>query len=98
MADDQDFDILDCEYNPRGDKLLGHSDQEEEPMDQGDNDCLILEEGEDPPQSPAEPPAEQEEQGLIICRDRGIFEDDPPSSPSLFRPLWYVSTDKGHQL
>ena len=49
MADNQDFDILDCEYNPQGDKLLGQSDQEEEPMDQGDNDsdCHILEEDED---------------------------------------------------
>ena len=60
MADNQDFDILDCEYNLRGDNLLGPSDQEEEPMDQGDNDCIIMEEGEDPPQSPAESPAELE--------------------------------------
>ena len=81
MADDQDY-ILDCEYNLREDDLLGHSDQEEEPMDTEDN---ILEEGEDHPHSPV--PAEQEEQGLFVCGDRGIFEDDPPpvpASPSLY--------------
>ena len=54
MADDQDY-ILDCEYDLREDDLLGHSDQEEEPMDQDDN---ILEEGEEHPYSPV--PAEQE--------------------------------------
>ena len=60
MADNQDFDILVYEYNLRKDVLLGLCDQEEEPMDQGDNnsDCHILEEDEDQPQSPAEPPAE----------------------------------------
>ena len=81
MADDQDY-ILDCEYDLREDDLLGHSDQEEEPMDQDDN---ILEEGEDHPHSLV--PAEQEEQGLFVCGDRGIFEDDPPpvpASPSLY--------------
>ena len=87
MADNRDFNILDCEYDPRGNKLLGHSDQEEEPMDQGDSDCHILEEGEDIPQSPAVTPAEQEEQSLFVCRDRGIFKDYPPpvpASPSLY--------------
>ena len=59
MADNQDFDILDYEYDLRGDVLLGPRDQEEEPMDQGynDSDCRILEEDEDQPQSPAELPA-----------------------------------------
>ena len=87
MADNQDFDILDCEYDPWGDKLLGHSDQEEEPMDQGDNDCIILEGGEDLPPEPAEPPAELEEElGMFACGDRDIYEDDPPvpASPSLY--------------
>ena len=87
MADDQDFDILDCEYDLRGDNLLGPSDQEEEPMDQGDNDCIILEGGEDLPPEPAEPPAELEEElGMFTCRDRDIYEDDPPvpASPSLY--------------
>ena len=81
MAEYQDY-ILDSEYNIREDNLLGHSDQEEEPMDQDDN---ILEEGEDHPHSLV--PAEQEEQGLFVCGDRGIFEDDPPpvpASPSLY--------------
>ena len=58
-------------------------------MDQGDNDsdCLILEEDEDQPQLPAELPAVQEEQGLFVCADRDIFEDDSPpvpASPSLY--------------
>ena len=50
-------------------------------MDQGDNDsdCRILEEDEDQPQLPTEPPAEQEEQGLFVCVDRDIFEQDEPS-------------------
>ena len=53
MADFQDCDILDYEYDLGGDA----------PMDQGDIDsgCHILEEDEDQPQLPAEPPAEQEE-------------------------------------
>ena len=87
MADNQDFDILDCEYNLRGDDLLGPSDQEEEPMDQGENDCIIMEEGEDLPQSPAESPAELEELGMFVCGDRGVYEGDPPpvpTSPSLY--------------
>ena len=59
MADFQDCDILNYEYHLEGDALLGPCDQEEEPMDQGDNnsDCHILQEDEDQPQSPAEPPA-----------------------------------------
>ena len=60
-------------------------------MDTEDN---ILEEGEDPPQSPAEPPAEKEELGLFVWGDRGIFEDEPLQS----QPLWYVSIDTGRQL
>ena len=51
-------------------------------MDQDNN---ILKEGEDYPQLLA--PAEQEEQGLFVRGDRGIFEDDPPpvpASPSLY--------------
>ena len=90
MANFQDCDILDYEYDLGGDTLLSPRDQEEEPMDQGDNDsdCHILEGDEDQPQSPAEPQAEQEEQGLFICKDMDIFEqDDPP--PVL--PLWYVT-------
>ena len=47
MADNQDFNILDYEYNLRGDDLLGPRDQDEEPMDQGDSNCLILEEEDD---------------------------------------------------
>ena len=74
MANFQDCDILDYEYDLGGDALLGPCDQEEEPMDQGDNDsdCCILEEYEDQPQSRAEPPAEQEEQVLFLCMDRDI--------------------------
>ena len=85
MADFQDCDILDYEYDLGGDALLGPCDQEEEPMDQDNNsDCRILEEeDEDQPQSPAELPAEQEEQGLFVCTDRDIFEqDDPPPVPA----------------
>ena len=81
----EDCDILDYEYNLGGDALLGPHDQEEEPMDQGDNDsdCRIIEEDEDQPQLPAEPPAEQKEQGLFICMDRDIFEqDEPPQVPA----------------
>ena len=77
MADDQDY-ILDCEYDLGEDDLLGQSDQEEEPMDTEEG---ILEEGEDHPHSPA--PAEQEEQGLFVCGDRGIFEDDSLQSQPL---------------
>ena len=45
MADFQDADILDYEYNLRGDTLLSPCDQVEEPMDQdNDSDCRILEE------------------------------------------------------
>ena len=55
-------------------------------MDKGDIDsgCPILEEDEDQPQLPAEPPAEQEEQGIFVCSDRDIFEQDepPPVPPS----------------
>ena len=50
-------------------------------MDQGDNDCIILE-GEDLP-----PPAEPEKQALFACGDKEMFEDDPPpvpASPSLY--------------
>ena len=81
MADFQYCDILDYEYDLGGDALLGPHDQEEEPMDQGDNEsgCCILEEDEDQPQLPAELPAEQEEQGLFVCVDRDIFEQDEPS-------------------
>ena len=45
MANFQDCDILDYEYDLGGDALLGPCDQEEEPMDQGDknSDCRILE-------------------------------------------------------
>ena len=55
-----------------------------------DSDCLILEEEDgDLAQSPAgPPPAEQEEQGLFVCADKDIFEQDalspvpaPQSSP-----------------
>ena len=60
-------------------------------MDQeNDSDCHILEEeDEDQPQSPAELPAEQQEQGLFVCVGNDIFEqDDPPpvpaSQPSLY--------------
>ena len=69
MSDGQEF-ILDCEYNPNGEDLLGQSDQEEEPMDQGDN-CIILEGEEDLPPEPAEPPAELEAKILylaFLCR------------------------------
>ena len=81
MVDFHDCDILDYEYDLGGYALLGPNDQEEEPMDQGDNDsdCCILEEDEDQPQLPTEPPAEQEEQGLFVCVDRDIFEQDEPS-------------------
>ena len=94
MADFQDEDILDYEYDLRGDALLGPRDQEEEPMDQGDKDgdCRILEEDEDQPQSPAEPPAEQEEQGLFVCADKDIFEqDDPPPVPASQTSLYGMS-------
>ena len=62
-------------------------------MDQGDNDsdCRILEEDEDQPQLPAEPPAEQEEQGLFVCMDRDIFEDDPPPVPASATSLYGMS-------
>ena len=54
-------------------------------MEQGDNDsdCRILEEDEDQPLLPGEPPAEQEEQGIFVCSDRDIFEqDEPPPVPA----------------
>ena len=63
-------------------------------MDQGDNnsDCHILEEDEDQPQLPAEPPAEQEEQGLFVCVDKDIFEqDDPPPVPASQTSLYGMS-------
>ena len=49
-------------------------------MDQGD-DCIILEEEEDVSPEPAEPDADL---GLFACRDKDIFEDDPPVNPSLY--------------
>ena len=88
MANFQDPDILDYEqdfeYDLRGDALLGPHYQEEEPMEQEgyDSDVCILEEDEVQPQSPAEPPAEQEEQGLLVCGNRDIFEQDYPPVPS----------------
>ena len=62
-------------------------------MDQGDNDsdCHILEEDEDQPQSPAEPPAEQEGQGLFVCRSRDIFEQDDPKVPASQSSLYGMS-------
>ena len=63
-------------------------------MDQGDNDsdCRILEEDEDQPQLPAQLPAEQEEQGLFVCADRDIFEqDDPPPVPASQSSLYVAS-------
>ena len=45
MSDGQDY-ILDCEYDPRGDRLLDLlADLEEEPMDE--DNCIILEKEED---------------------------------------------------
>ena len=68
MADFQDCDILDYEYDLGWDALLSPRDQEQEPMEQGDydSDVCILEEDEDQPQLPAELPAKQEEQGLFV--------------------------------
>ena len=63
-------------------------------MDQGDNDsdCRILEEDEDQPQLPAEPLAEQEEQGIFVCSDRNIFEqDEPPPVPASQSSLYGMS-------
>ena len=60
-------------------------------MDQGDNDsdCRFLEKDEDQPQLPAEPPAEPEEQGLFVCMDRDIFEqDEPPPVPAFQSSLY----------
>ena len=94
MADFQDCDILDYDYDLRGDALLGPHDQEEEPLDKGDIDssCPILEEDENQPQLPAEPPAEQEEQGLFVCMDRDIFEqDEPPPVPASQSSLYGMS-------
>ena len=79
MSDGQEF-ILDCDYDPRGEDLLSRSDQEEEPMDQGD-DCIILEGEEDLPPEPAEPPVPAEpdgDLGLFACEDRDIYDEDDP--------------------
>ena len=88
MADFQDHNILnykqDFEYDLRGDTLLGPRDQEEEPMEQGgyDSDVHIQEEEEVQPHSPAESPAEQQEENLFGCRGTDIFEQDDPPAPS----------------
>ena len=79
MSDSQDY-ILDCEYDPHGDRLLDVSaDREEEPMDE--DDCIILEEEEDLLSVPAELEVDL---GLFTCGDRDIFEDDPPVNSSLY--------------
>ena len=85
MSDSQEF-ILDCEYDPRGEDLLGQSDHEEETMDQGD-DCIILEGEEDLPPEPAEPPVPAEPDAdlgsILACGDRDIYDkDDPPVIPT----------------
>ena len=96
MTEFQDHEILNYnfEYNLGGDTLLSSHDPEEEPMDQGDydSDVCILEEDEVQPQSPAEPPAEHEEQRLFVCGNRDIFEqDDPPSVPVSQSSLYGMS-------
>ena len=84
MSDGQDY-ILDCEYNPHGEGLLDLSaNREEEPMDE--DDCVILDEEEDLPSEPAEPPVPAESEVdlcLFACGDKDIFEDDTPIIPSL---------------
>ena len=94
MANFQDHDDLDFKYALGGDTLLGPN-QEDEPMEgDTDSDCRILEEeDEDQPQSPAgPPPAEQEEQGLFVCADKDIFEqDDPPPVPASQSSLYGAS-------
>ena len=71
MSDGQDY-ILDCEYDPRGEGLLDLSaDREEEPMDE--DDCVILDEVEDLPPEPAEPPEPDADFGsMLACGDRNI--------------------------
>ena len=62
-------------------------------MDQGDynSDVRILKEDEVQPQSPAEPPAEQEEQGLFGCRNWDIYDQDDPLVPSPQSSLYGMS-------
>ena len=70
-----------CQYDAQGEGLLDQSaDRLEEPKDQ--DDIIILDEGEDLPPEPAEPPEPEVDLGSILaCGDRDIYDEDaPPAS------------------
>ena len=98
----KDFTIFDWEYDPRGEGHLDLSaDWKEEPMDE--DDYVILDEEEDLPSEPAEPPVPAEPEadlGLFACGDKDIFEDDPPVNPSLYtlsQLVWDINSSPSQE-